>query len=172
MTAHAETILGQMSRCGKRLETFTLTHCWGTSALGDGFEALGFEVLVRVRGGLRDGVGTDLNAKILVRVGGDDEGRTFLWYHLDCVFRWLQMGPGIVVRHSLCCTRRNGHIGFQSQRTGSEIDSQPEAVKASGLFPGRRFRIVSVLPTTRKLARPVNTSAFIGTYSQLQDREN
>jgi hypothetical protein len=75
----------------------------------------------------------------------------------------LQMGPGIVDRQSLCCTRRNGHIGSQSWRTGSEIDSQPEAVKASGLFPGRRFRIVSALPTTRKLARPVNTRAFVST---------
>src|SRR5258708_23302595 len=37
-------------------------------------------------------------------------------------------GPGIVVRQSLCCTMRNGHIGSQSWRTGSEIDSQPEAV--------------------------------------------
>ena len=81
----------------------------------------------------------------------------------DCVFRRLQMGPGIVDRQSLCRTRRNGHIGSQSQRTGSEIDSQPEAVKASGLFPGRRFWIVSVLPTTRKLARPVNTRAFVST---------
>ena len=77
MTAHAETILGQMSRCGKRLETFTLKHCWGTSELDDGFEAVGFEVVARIRGGLCVGVGTDLNANILVRVGGDDEAGNF-----------------------------------------------------------------------------------------------
>ena len=63
MTAHAETILGQMSRCGKRLETLTLTHCWGTSALDDGFETLGFEVVARIRGGLRAGVGAELHAE-------------------------------------------------------------------------------------------------------------
>jgi len=79
MTAHAETILGQMSRCGKRLETFTLKHCWGTSELDDGFEAVGFEVVARICGGLCVGVGTDLNSKILVRAGGDDEGGKFLW---------------------------------------------------------------------------------------------
>ena len=66
-----------MFRCGKRVESFTLTHCWGTSALDDGFEAVGFEVVARIRGGLRVGVGTDLNAKILVRAGGDDEGGKF-----------------------------------------------------------------------------------------------
>ena len=63
MTAHAETILGQMSRCGKRLETFTLKHWWGTSELDDGFEAVGFEVVARVRGGLRAGVGAELHAE-------------------------------------------------------------------------------------------------------------
>ena len=148
-----------MSRRVKRLESFTLSYYWGSSALDDGFEAVGFEVVARVRGGLRVGVGTDLNAKMLVRVGGDDEGRTFLWYHLDCVFRRLQMGPGIVDRQSLCCTRRNGHIGSQSQRTGSEIDSQPEAVKASGLFPGRAFWIVCVLPTIRPLSGCVTSTS-------------
>jgi hypothetical protein len=152
-----------MSPCGKRLETFTLTHYWGLSALHDGLESVGFEVVARIRGGLRVGEGTDLNAKMLVRVGGNDEGRKILWYYCDCVFRRLQMGPGIVDRQSLCCTRRNGHIGSQSQRTGSEIGSQPEAVQASCLFPDHRFWIVSVLPTIRKLARPGNTRAFIGT---------
>ena len=63
MTAHTETIRGQMFRCGKRLETFTLTHCRGTSALDDGFEAVGFEVVARVRGGLRVGAGAELHAE-------------------------------------------------------------------------------------------------------------
>ena len=107
------------SGCGKRLESFTLTQYFGTSALDDGFEAVGFEVVARIRGGLRVGVGADLNAKILVRAGGDDESGKFLWYGRDCVFRGLQMGPGIVDRRSLFCTRRNGRIGSQSQRTGS-----------------------------------------------------
>src|SRR5882724_5885759 len=96
ITAYPETIRGQMFRCGKRVGSFTATHCWGTSALDDGFETVGFEVVARIRGGLRVGVGTNLNAKILVRAGGDDEGRKFLWYHRDCVLRRLQMGPGIV----------------------------------------------------------------------------
>src|SRR5467141_3973640 len=119
MTGKPEVIAGEKSRCGKRLESFTLTHCRGTSARDDGFEAVGFEVVARIRGGLRVGVGTDLNAKILVRAGGDDEGGEFLRCHRDCGFRRLQMGPGIVVRQSPCCTRRNGHIGSQSWRTGS-----------------------------------------------------
>ena len=55
-----------------------LSLCRGNSALHDGFEAVGFEVVARIRGGLRVGVGTDLNAKILVRAGGDDEGGKFL----------------------------------------------------------------------------------------------
>ena len=63
ITACSETILGQMSRCGKRLETFTLKHCWGTSELDDGFEAVGFEVVAGVRGGLRVGVGAELHAE-------------------------------------------------------------------------------------------------------------
>jgi len=63
MTAHAETILGRVSPCGKRLESFTLTYCWGTSALDDGFEAVGFEVVARIRGGLRAGVGAELRAE-------------------------------------------------------------------------------------------------------------
>jgi hypothetical protein len=108
ITAYTETILDRVSRCGKRLKSFTLTHYWGLSALQDGFEAVGFEVVARIRGGLRVGVGTDLNAKILLRAGGDDEGGNFLWYHRDCGFRRLQMGPGIVDRQSICCTRRNG----------------------------------------------------------------
>src|SRR3977135_3101118 len=66
-----------MSRCGEQLESFTLTHCWGTSALDDGFEAVGFEVVTRICGGLRVGAGTDLNAKILVRAWGGDEGGKF-----------------------------------------------------------------------------------------------
>jgi len=61
--ACSETILGQMSRCGKRLESFTLTYCWGTSALDDGFETIGFEVVARVRGGLRVGAGAELHAE-------------------------------------------------------------------------------------------------------------
>src|SRR6267142_2942063 len=122
-------------------------------------QVVGFEALSCVRGGLRVGVGTDLNAKILVRAGGDDEGGEFLRCHRDCGFRRLQMGPGIVDRQSLCRTRRNGHIGSQSQRTGSEIDSQPEAVKASGLFPGRRFWIVCVLPTIRPLSGCVTSTS-------------
>ena len=63
MTAYPETILGQMFRCGKRVESFALTHCWGTSALDDGFEAVGFEVVACVRGGLRVGVGAELHAE-------------------------------------------------------------------------------------------------------------
>jgi hypothetical protein len=63
ITACSETILGQMSRCGKRLEFFTLTHYWEPSALDDGFETLGFEVVARVRGELRVGVGADLHAE-------------------------------------------------------------------------------------------------------------
>ena len=63
MTTHTETILGRVSPCGKRLESFTLTYCWGTSALDDGFETIGFEVVARVRGGLRVGVGADLHAE-------------------------------------------------------------------------------------------------------------
>ena len=63
ITTHTETILGRMSPCGKRLESFTLTYCWGTSALDDGFEAVGFEVVARVRGGLRVGVGAELHAE-------------------------------------------------------------------------------------------------------------
>ena len=99
-----------------------------SSALDDGFESVGFEVVARICGGLRVGVGADLNAKILVRAGGDDKGgKFFLLQRLreghgtafgldgrDCVFRRLQMGPGIVDRQSPCCTRRNGHIGSQS----------------------------------------------------------
>src|SRR6266436_1146210 len=118
-TAHSETIAAQKCSCGERLETFTLTHYWEPSAPHDGLESVGFEVMERIRGGLRVGVGTDLNAKILVRAGGDDESGKFLWYGRDCVFRRLQMGPGIVDRRSLFCTRRNGHIGSQSWRTGS-----------------------------------------------------
>ncbi len=114
VTAHTETLLGRISPCGKRLESFTLTYCWRTSALDDGFESVGFEVVARICGGLRVGVWPDLDAKILVRAGGDDEGGEFLRYHRDCGFRRLQMGPGIVVRQSPCCTRRNGHIGSQS----------------------------------------------------------
>ena len=117
-----------MSRYAKQLESFTLTQRWGTSALDDRFEAVGFEVVARIRGGLRVGVWPDLDAKILVRAGGDDEGgKFFLLQRLregqgvtfaldgrDCVFRQLQMGPGIVDRHFICCTRRNGHIRSQS----------------------------------------------------------
>src|SRR6266446_2555414 len=146
-----------MFRCGKRLESFTLTHCWGTSALDDGFEAVGFEVVARIRGGLRVGVGADLNAKILVRAGGDDEsGKFFLLQRLregqgvsfaldgrDCGFRRLQMGPGIVDRRSLFCTRRNGHIGSQSWRMVMSFDGQSDALQASRLFPDRRFWITS-----------------------------
>ncbi len=69
MTTHAETILGQKSPCGKRLESFTLTHYLGMSALDDGFEAVGFEVVARIRGGLRAGVGSDLDAILFVRAG-------------------------------------------------------------------------------------------------------
>ena len=63
ITTHTETILGRMSPCEKCLETFTLKHYWGTSELADGFETLGFEVVARVRGGLRAGVGTELHAE-------------------------------------------------------------------------------------------------------------
>ena len=77
--AFAARAASSKSRCGKRLKSFALTHCWGTSALDDGFEAVGFEFVPRIRGGLRVGVGADLNAKMLVRAGGDDEGGKFLW---------------------------------------------------------------------------------------------
>src|SRR3977135_2570303 len=78
-----------MFRCGKRVESFTLTNSWGPSALPDGFEAVGFEVVARVRGGLRIGVGTDLNAKILIRAGGDDEGGKFF------LLQGLREGQGV-----------------------------------------------------------------------------
>jgi hypothetical protein len=48
--------------CGKRLEAFTLTLYWGTLALDDGFEALGFEVVARIRGGLRVDIRPNLHA--------------------------------------------------------------------------------------------------------------
>src|ERR1700736_3413353 len=57
------------SGCEKLLEAFTLTLCWGTSALDDRFEVLGFEVVARIGGGLRVGVGTNLNAMVLVSTG-------------------------------------------------------------------------------------------------------
>ena len=63
ITTHTETILGRMSPCGKCLETFTLKHYWGTSALDDGFEAVGFEVVAGICGGLRAGVGAELRAE-------------------------------------------------------------------------------------------------------------
>src|SRR5882672_8099219 len=110
-----------------------MTAVKGRSRRASLLQVVGFEALSCVRGGLRVGVGADLNAKILVRAGGDDEGgKFFLLQRLregqgvsfaldgrDCVFRRLQMGPGIVDRRSLFCTRRNGHIGSQSWRTGS-----------------------------------------------------
>ena len=75
IAAHTETILGRVSRCGGQLESFTLTHYGGTSALDDGFEAVGFEVVARNRGGLRVCVRADLDAIILVRAGSDDVSR-------------------------------------------------------------------------------------------------
>ena len=48
ITAHTETILNQMSHRGKQLESFTLTHCRGNSALHDGLESVGFEVVARI----------------------------------------------------------------------------------------------------------------------------
>jgi hypothetical protein len=62
-----------------------------------------------------------------------------LWYHRDCIFRRLQMGPGIVDRHSLCCTRRNEHTGSQSWRMVMSFDGQSDALQASRLFPDPRF---------------------------------
>jgi hypothetical protein len=53
----------QKSGCGKQAESFTLTHWWGTSALDGGLESVGFEVVARIRGGLRAGVGTELHAE-------------------------------------------------------------------------------------------------------------
>ena len=75
--AYTETILGRVSRCAKRLESFTLSSYWGASALDDGFEAFGFKVLARTGGGLRIGVRPDLNAIIFVHAGRDDS-RPFL----------------------------------------------------------------------------------------------
>jgi hypothetical protein len=46
----------------KQLQTFILTVYWGTSALDDGLEALGFEVVARIRGGLRVCIRPDLHA--------------------------------------------------------------------------------------------------------------
>jgi hypothetical protein len=63
ITTHTETLLGRISPCGKRLETFTLKHYWGTSALDDGFKTLGFEVVAGICGGLRAGVGAELHAE-------------------------------------------------------------------------------------------------------------
>jgi hypothetical protein len=79
VAAPTETILGQLSRCEKRLESFMPTHYCGASALDDGFETICFEVLARACGGLRVGVRSDLNAIIIVGAGGDDEcGEFFL----------------------------------------------------------------------------------------------
>ena len=100
MTAHTETILNQKPRCGKRLESFTLTHCWGMSAFDDGFEAFGFEVLARACGGLRIGVWPDLNAIILVRAGGDDEGGKFF------LLQGLREGHGVTFAYDC---REHGH---------------------------------------------------------------
>ena len=49
----------------------------GKLALHDGFEALGFELLLGCGGGLRVGVGADLDAVILIDAGGENEDGKF-----------------------------------------------------------------------------------------------
>ena len=94
ITAHTETILGRISRCGGQLESFTLTHYGGTSALDDGFEAVGFEVVARDRGGLRVCVRADLDAIILVGAGRDDVcGKSFLLQSLRVRRATLTIAP-------------------------------------------------------------------------------
>src|SRR5712664_3075402 len=133
MTAHAETILGQMSRCGKRLETFTLKHCWGTSELDDGFEAVGFEVVARICGGLCVGVGTDLNSKILVRAGGDDEGRKFF------LLQGLRQGQGVTFALDGGDLEHDGAVRKQRRARRSGIFWRRCGLWGSGgRFPARR----------------------------------
>src|SRR6202022_4641688 len=103
-----------MCRCGKRLESFTLTH-WGTSALDDGFEAVGFEVVARVRGGLRIGVRADLNAIILVGTGRDDEcGKSFL-------LQSLREGHGVPFAYDRCDLEHYSSVRDQRRARRSGI---------------------------------------------------
>src|SRR3977135_2749097 len=109
-----------MSRCGEQLESFTLTHCWETSALDDGFEAVGFEVVTRICGGLRVSVGTNLNAKILIRARGDDEGGKFF------LLQGLRQGQGVTFALA----------GGDLEHDGSGCDQA--SARRSGIFWRRR----------------------------------
>ena len=77
MTAQSENIPVQKSFRGKRLEIFSLNLYWEVSALDDGFEAVGFEVVAGDCGGLGVRIRAYLNAKVFVRAGGDDVGGEF-----------------------------------------------------------------------------------------------
>jgi hypothetical protein len=73
------------------------------SALDDGFEAIGFEVLARVCGGLRIGVWPDLNAIRLVRAARDEGGKFF-------VLQSLGEGHGVTFAYDCRDLKHDGSV--------------------------------------------------------------
>src|SRR5882762_5935875 len=132
-TGRSATIPVQNSSCGKRLGTFTLTYRWGTSALDDGLEAVGFEVVARICGGLRVGVGPDLDAIILVGAGGDDVGgKSFL-------LQGLGEGHGVTFALDGRDLEHDGSVRDQRRaRRSGILGWQRGFWRSGGRFPARR----------------------------------
>src|SRR5882672_4552127 len=127
------TIPVQHSSCGKWVETFILSFYWGTSALDYGLEAVGFEVVARICGGLRVGVGPDLDAIILVRAGGDDVGgKSFL-------LQGLGEGHGVTFALDGRDLEHDGSVRDQRRARRSGIFRRRRGLwRSGGRFPARR----------------------------------
>src|ERR1700682_740179 len=122
-----------MSRCGKRTESFTLTRCWETSALDDGFKTLCFEVLARAGGGLRISVRPDLNAIIFVRGRIDNEGGKFF------LLQSLREGHGVTLAYDCRDLEHDGSLRNQRGPRRSGIFWRRHGVcGGGGKFPARR----------------------------------
>src|ERR1700730_4097505 len=122
-----------MSRCGKRTESFTLTRCWETSALDDGFKTLGFEVLARAGGGLRISVRPDLNAIRFVRGRIDNEGGKFF------LLQSLREGHGVTLAYDCRDLEHDGSLRNQRGTRRSGIFWRRHGVcGGGGKFPARR----------------------------------
>src|SRR4029077_6465804 len=78
----------------------TPNSIWKISALNDGLEPIGFELLARTRCGLIVRIWPDLNAKVFVRAGWDDKcGEFFLLQGLRQRQRVILMQHGSDLKH-------------------------------------------------------------------------
>jgi hypothetical protein len=99
-SAHSDIQLIPGPECRAHGKNRTPISTWKISALNDGLEPIGFELLARTRCGLIVRIWPDLNAKVFIRAGRDDKrGEFFLLQGLRQSQRVILVQHGSDLKH-------------------------------------------------------------------------